>query len=193
MNDFRIQCARLCNIQYKKKEDLDIHIVRENDVDTPIIAIKGSNKLKCWLRNLECAPNRHGVHTGMWKYTIWCIKKYDLLSVFNRYKHITITGHSSGAATAMLICYMMQKRNLSFRLIMFGCPKIGTAKFCYNFQKIVLSECVSFSTGKDIFTCLPICLYRHPVSITFVNSNFGCLSFKSHGIDAYITDRNTTT
>lgn len=169
MNEFRQECGIACAIQYKHHEDVG---VIPHSVGIPMVVFEGSDSWSNWFTNFNFRTTSVGAHKGFWKYANWCIRKYDLLQVFRDHDEVILTGHSLGAAAAIMVRYIMRHHSTRVHLVLFGCPKVGTSKFRNKFSTVVNQSSVSLSNPDDPIPCIPcrFCLksYVHAIDIEYL-------------------------
>ena len=155
-----------------RETDVQCYIRRSRD--RLIITFRGSNSSKDWRTNLT-----------FWKKTI----PYDNTSskirghtgFLNAYKapgvrdalhafmddgvcHVTVTGHSLGAALAVLCAVDLQYNfpEKDYEVFLFGCPRVGNRAFQKSYNKRVFKT-MRVENGNDIVTKVPPAIlgYRH--------------------------------
>ena len=103
---------------------------------------------------------------------------------------ITVTGHSLGAALAVLCAVDLQYnfKNADIEVYLFGCPRVGNKAFVRSYNKRVFKT-LRVTNGNDIVTKLPpkIFGYRHAgINIhTGLLSVPGIISFNEHRPESY--------
>ena len=77
---------------------------------------------------------------------------------------ITVTGHSLGAALAVLCAIDLQYNfeNHDIEVYLFGCPRVGNAAFAKSYNKRIFKT-LRVSNGNDIVTKIPPAIlgFRH--------------------------------
>lgn len=103
---------------------------------------------------------------------------------------IKITGHSLGAALAVLCAVDLQYnfKNADIETFLFGCPRIGNKDFVRSYNKRVFKT-LRVTNGNDIVTKLPPAVfgYRH-VGINIHTGKLSlplCASFDEHRPENY--------
>lgn len=184
MEGFHQECALACSLQYKDPEDVSV-VTHSSNV--PMVVFEGTDTVRNWLRNVDCFANKKGVHNGFWSYAIWCIREYNLFEVFRRNEELILTGHSLGAAAAIIVRYIMRHQSTRVRLVLFGCPKVGTQEFREKFARVVNLSAVSFSKQEDPVPCLPFgcCKWGYVQIIDLTYTPFDKRSQYDHSIRAY--------
>lgn len=106
-------------------------------------------------------------------------------SVTQDVHYVKITGHSQGAALAIL-CAVDVEYNFPDRdieVIVFGCPRVGNRAFMKSYNKRVVKS-VTVENGNDIVTKIPFALwgYRHVGAKLHIGPPraFGRFSFLDH-------------
>lgn len=105
-------------------------------------------------------------------------------------KEIKITGHSYGAALALLCAVDLQYNfpDRDFETVVFGCPRVGNSFFKKSFDKR-LFKTVRVENGNDAVTKVPYAFlgYRHVGAKMHIGSPgvYGIISFKDHSASAY--------
>lgn len=94
--------------------------------------------------------------------------------------HIVLTGHSLGAATAILCAQILHGRGrLIDEVVLFGCPRI------YPFGRPALHFPVTnYRLGADL-VCLMPRLYWHAVPLTRLEPSYRIPNLTDHSIDRY--------
>jgi hypothetical protein len=134
------------------------------------------------LRNLRFLPWHHKAtgwgHAG---YIRGAIAVADLLAkLIPPHHRIVMTGHSLGAAIAVLTSQLLHAQGRSIHeVVMFGSPRI------YPFGRPVFAYPVtSYRHGADAI-CLVPRLYWHAVQLTIINPRKGIPCVDDHGIHLY--------
>jgi len=142
--------ARACDLAYwadseKVVKDLSVEqarvismaghgaLVAESEAET-IVAFRGSASIRDWIDDgqfyLASIPPYFGrVHVG---FSRVLISLYAELSPYLQRGNVAITGHSLGAAVAVLASCSVPV--LSKPLYLFGCPKVGDRQFADSYQ-----------------------------------------------------------
>lgn len=172
MKDFHQECGIACRLQYTNPEDVS---VSPHSNGTNMIVFEGSDTWSNWICNLNLRTTSIGAHRGFWKYAHWCVRKYDLLRLFRENDELILTGHSLGAAAAIMVRYIMRHQSTRVHLVLFGCPKVGTSLFRTKFSKVINESSVSFCNPDDPVPCLPcgFCVkgYTHVLDIEYLPMN----------------------
>lgn len=184
MEAYHQECALACKRQYAEPEDVSLGM---HSSGVPMLVFEGTDSSSNWLRNIDIFSTQKGVHRGFWKYAMWCINEYDLLNVFRAHEELILTGHSLGAAAAVIVRYILRHQKTRVRLILFGCPKVGTEKFRSKFHKVINLAAISFIKEEDVVGCVPCGCpaggYVQIINVSYIpfakNTKLG------HSIDAY--------
>lgn len=104
--------------------------------------------------------------------------------------NIQITGHSLGAALAVLCAVDLQYNfpDKDYEVVLFGCPRVGNAAFARSYNHRVFNT-IRVVSGNDIVTKLPPAIfgYRH-VGVKFkigAPAIPGIVTFRSHKTQSY--------
>lgn len=156
-------------------------LVTTND-DVVIIAFRGTewSKIRDIITDVSAeliAGPLGFVHAGF-KHALDCV--WDtMLPVINKYnknnnKTIWITGHSLGAALAVIAAaYLSLSKKFVSGIYTFGQPRTGDNVFKTNYNLICGERTFRFVNNKDIITDLPLeaMRYRHVNSLKFFDEN----------------------
>lgn len=142
--------------------------------DTLIIAFRGSDSKKDWSFNLDffkkvipygnkCSGIR--VHSGFISaYKSENVRGIIRSFVSNKIKKIRLTGHSYGAALAILCAIDLQYSfsDRDYEVVVFGCPRVGNSAFRNSYNKRIFKTLRVENAG-DIITKLPFAFmgFRH--------------------------------
>jgi hypothetical protein len=140
MDELYTECAIACT---KGSMEDDYLNILTHEAGKTIVVVNSPKRFSKFFNYLNI-PNTHGVHYGLWLYAKNCVKVYNLDELFLSKKEIIITGYSRGAATAIIIRYMMRFYSTRVRMLLFDCPKCFTRKFKRNFNMIPNISCSSF-------------------------------------------------
>lgn len=151
--------------------------------DSIIIIFRGTDSKINWANNfLFCKKtipygnnaSKIRVHTGFLK-NYKSIRQKLLSKIPQNPCKIKITGHSMGAALAVLCGVDIQYNlnNADIEVYLFGCPAVGNRAFAKSYDKRVFKT-LRISNGNDIITKLPPFFlgYRH----VGINLHTGMLS-----------------
>ena len=138
------------------------------------ITFRGSDAPADWKTNLtfwkrtipyDSVTSKIRVHTGFLNaYKSPCVRDLILAEAGRDARVIKISGHSLGAALAVL-CAVDLQYNLPDRdieAVLFGCPRVGNRAFMLSYNKRV-DKTVRVENGNDIVTKVPPALlgFRH--------------------------------
>ena len=144
------------------------------DRDILWITFRGTDSPKDWKTDLtfwkKAIPYDNSntnirVHTGFINaYKAKCVRDKILQTVTDDINYIKITGHSLGAALAVLCAVDIQYNypDRDIEVFLFGCPRVGNKAFITSYNKRV-NKTVRIENGNDIVTKLPFVFmgYRH--------------------------------
>lgn len=166
-----------------------------------VIAFRGSDSVKdaitdakFWQKNVpyEGCSNCIRVHSGFIEsYRTKHLRNEILRYVTSEIKSIRITGHSYGAALAVLCATDLQYNfpDRDYEVYLFGCPRVGNGGFARLYNKQILKT-FRIENGNDIVTKLPPAIlgYRHVgIKIHVGKKRIPLVySLKDHGIQAYM-------
>ena len=178
----------------------DIYFILRQSGDFLHITFRGSNSLKDWKTDLtfwkQSIPYDNmrsavRVHSGFLSaYKNPQIRGYILKNIAPGIKKICITGHSYGAALAVLcavdIAYNFPQMDIE--VVTFGCPRVGNRAWKKSYNKRV-HKTVRVENGNDIVTKLPFGAwgFRHVGARLHVGTTrvLGLFSFTQHGTSHY--------
>ncbi|MDR1668528.1 MAG: lipase family protein [Oscillospiraceae bacterium] len=144
------------------------------DGDTLWITFRGSDSYLDWKHNLmfwrkripyDNTESKIRVHTGFLDdYKTPGVRDVILKEVSEDIHFIKITGHSLGAALAVLCAVDVQynRPDADIEVILFGCPRVGNKAFALSYNRRV-DKTVRVENGNDIVTKVPPALFgfRH--------------------------------
>ncbi|MDR0293902.1 MAG: lipase family protein [Oscillospiraceae bacterium] len=144
------------------------------DGDTLWITFRGSDSPRDWKTNLSVCKKgipydntetKIRVHTGFLNaYKSTCVRSLILAEITPDTHYIKISGHSLGAALAVLCAVDVQYNfpGRDIEVFLFGCPRVGNRAFALSYNKRV-DKTVRVENGNDIVTKVPPALwgYRH--------------------------------
>lgn len=128
--------ATLCQAQYDGATIFDSAIQRGGDCvalknypDCSVVIHEGSHDFLNWYNNFRAGlvevPDFGGVEEGFYiNLPEMCA---DLLPLIPKNKPVYLTGHSRGAARAVIMAAMLVKQGYTVICVVFGCPKPGDA------------------------------------------------------------------
>lgn len=155
-----------------KKTDVQYHIVLRDD--ELLIVFRGTNSLKDLKSNLSFCKkeipynnkkSKVRVHRGFANaYNSENIRGKLHTAVSDKIKKVRITGHSYGAALAVLCAVDLQYNfpEKDYEVIVFGCPRVGNKHFTKSYNKRVFKT-FRVENSNDFVTKLPPAVfgYRH--------------------------------
>lgn len=138
------------------------------------VTFRGSNSFKDWRHNLmfweRCIPydntaTKIRVHTGfITAYKSRPVRGRILGMITKDIRRVHITGHSLGAALAVLCAVDVQYNfpDRDIETIVFGCPRVGNRAFQKSYNSRVFKT-LRVENGNDIVTKVPFALwgFRH--------------------------------
>ncbi len=165
------------------------------DEDLLRVTFRGSDSKTDWRHNFQfmkkCIPygNQDSairVHTGFLNaYKSPQVRRRIQDMVSSSVRKILVTGHSLGAALAILCAVDLQYNypDRDIECIVFGCPRVGNAAFRDSYNKRVFKT-IRVQNGNDIVTKVPLWImgYRHvgaPISVGALRLP-GLVTFRSH-------------
>lgn len=144
----------------------DIVMAHKRTADENVIVFRGSATLEDWKHDLDGWPNSHPdlgwCHSGFLKDMDNAL--FRVMGVCDR-PHIAITGHSLGAARALILTAMLSLRKLKVsRVSVFGAPKPGFQKLS-NIINQSGAQVEIYRNRSDPVTFVPwfMGMYKHPV------------------------------
>jgi triacylglycerol lipase len=167
--------------------------------DELLIAFRGSDSKKDWHTNfLFCKKgipygndsSKIRVHTGFLNaYKSPGVRGKIHGFVTPEIRRIRITGHSLGAALAVLCAVDLQYNfpDRDYEAALFGCPRVGNRAFAESYNRRVFKT-LRVENGNDIVTRVPLRLMGYwPVgTLIHVGERRGLkLSFRQHRPEAY--------
>jgi predicted lipase len=155
-----------------KKSNIEYFLRRGKD--TLQITFRGTDSPRNWKTDLTFwkktipynnADSKIRVHTGFINaYKRRGVRDKILSSIGDDTHYVKISGHSMGAALAVLCAVDIQFNfpDRDIQVFLFGCPRIGNKAFMLSYNKRV-EKTVSIENGNDIVTKLPFAFmgYRH--------------------------------
>ena len=168
---------------------------------TIYIAFRGSDSLrdafadiKFTRKNLPfCNPdNKIKVHRGFLNaYLSAGVRDRILSYISEETEHIFFTGHSYGAALALICAYDIccQYPDLDYSVAVYGCPRVGNMRFATEYNK-KLPDTVRIENGNDAVAKIPPAVfgYRHVGKMKHFGPPkvFGVYSISDHAIVNYL-------
>ena len=180
--------ARLCERLYKTPNQVKCVKL---DSSKGLVMIQGSATLCDWKLNAKVELKKeHDVHSGFYEYASSVIENNNIRELYKECEHITFIGHSSGAAAAMIVVYLMHEemeQSPIIDLVLFGIPKPCGDSFAKTFQKIENVNMYVYKNRNDVVCRLPMdSRYNtfHPV--LNINASDSCIpSVQDHFIASY--------
>ena len=140
------------------RSDADVTFLRSRSLT--LVSCRGSEfRLRDWLRNLAAWPKKflgQDVHAGFLSGTLKTARIVEeLVGQSIRDGHtVVFTGHSQGAANAMLHAAAYASYRNVF-LVTFGCPAVGDWKFAEWMNQMFGSRHIRFMHANDIVPRIP--------------------------------------
>ena len=150
-----LRAAKLCHQVYTRAEDVHVEHAHPED-DHTYVVVEGSDSVANWRDNLD-VRRIDGMHRGFARYARRCVDRYRLIDVLEQNERIVITGHSQGAAAALLIAHMLRAHTRNVvEVVLFGCPNIGDDAFSASLLEETGDPSVFlYRNGRDIVCALP--------------------------------------
>jgi predicted lipase len=150
--------------------DLQAGITISHTKERICVVFRGSESLTDWYYDLMINKKRlHDnvyVHKGFYNHIIGqydSIKArvHDLLEMYPNYK-LCITGHSLGAASCLIVGYMLSKSfTCQVIVITFASPRVGNSNFKKAVDNQVNLQHYRVTNDRDIITAAPMYNYKH--------------------------------
>ena len=145
----------------------ETNVIIANDLvqDAQIFSFRGSSNIENWISNIQVrfaspyADTNIKIHKGL--YDEYLIYKETLLQNLNASANsVIVSGHSSGAALAMMFAYDIHNLNYSVTAYTYGKPRIGNSAFAKSAENITHYR---ITHADDIVPHLPeeVFGYRH--------------------------------
>lgn len=132
---------------------LDILIKPLDGTDKLIIACSGTEDLGDWLTNFSFLFNRDMVHRGFLNNAFRIMAL--VLNKVDTSQSLIITGHSLGAATAVLLGVTLKLWGFNVQeIITFGCPRVGNQQFSDYYASLSIPT-IHYVNGNDIVPSTP--------------------------------------
>lgn len=183
-----------------KDTGVQYFIEQENDKLTVIFRGTDSAKDLFWdsaicqraLHSRRGKPKKSKVHRGfLTAYEASGVSETIGFFITPLIKNIVVTGHSYGAALAVLCAADLQSRfpELRYKVIVFGCPRVGNHAFCSAYNRR-LPRTLRVENGNDAVTKVPFpeLGYRHVGNVTHIGKKrrWWKFSFKEHAVSRYV-------
>lgn len=157
--------------------------------DEDIVAFKGSSHLIDYIVDADIfivddnfnIPGK--IHKGFMNYLFTNNQHMKIIENMKS-KKLTVTGHSLGASTAVLMAAFIKANiHMDMTLCVFGCPRVGTRQF----SKAVYG--VFYKNGSDVITSLPLPpWYWHSGRQVQIGTRSINFSIEDHHISNYISN-----
>lgn len=132
----------------------------------PVLGIPGTNNLACWLADLDCelvkSPSFGRVHAG------FMTAATAMFDEVHRLKPKIITGHSEGAALALLLAGLLALTDEAPIIVYaFEPPQITVDDTLRHLLKLYTIDTRLYRHGEDIVPMVPRLLHdwRHPADL----------------------------
>ena len=200
------------NVQQKNLNDVVYHIndrysdvcyqIRINE-DTLTIVFRGSDSKKDWTFNLDFCKkvipygnikSKIKIHSGFLNaYKSKNVRNKIKEFVTDKIKKIRLSGHSYGAALA-IVCAIDLQYNFNdkdYEVIVFGCPKVGNKFFAESYNRRIFKTLRVENVG-DIIPKLPFDFmgYKHVGACLNIGRNyiFNLLNVNNHSLQEYYSN-----
>lgn len=152
--------------------DIQCGITVNHEQKRICVVFRGSSSLRDWLYDIQTwktrLPDNTHVHAGFSKQLLssWVYQRLTddlstLLSNYRDYK-LLLTGHSLGAALAILFGYLFSKQYAGqIQIISFASPRVGGKGFKKSFESKPNLQHFRFVNKRDTVTALPLIKYNH--------------------------------
>ena len=155
--------TRVVACEFYDIEDTQFYIVTLPD--EVIFAFRGTSTVTDALDDMKvslvCFENEMKVHRGFLIQLRDAWKSIQDFLTTSSHTNICFVGHSLGGAVACLAATETARRfQLKPRVVTFGCPKIGNAKFASFFDALVPDH-LRYVHGNDAVTYVPWFVYHH--------------------------------
>jgi len=165
-----------------------------------IIAFRGTDSFQDFLTDMKFwrmsipygnSASKVRVHSGFCEaYQHFLVRDVIKTFIKDDVKDIYITGHSYGAALAMLCALDLQYNfpDRYYEVVTFGCPRLGNRHFAKSYNKRVVKT-IRFENGNDLVTKIPPAIFgfRHAgirLHIGFMRI-LGIYNLKAHHAQSY--------
>lgn len=139
--------------------------------DRVIMSFRGTDNFKGWLSDFDVYPLQDAkmIHQGFydgWAFFKSWVDKY--IETYDK-KDLFITGHSRGAALAVLCArHLAKNRDIKgISCIVYGCPRIGNRDFRDQYNKLPI-DLTRVTNGYDLVTRIP----THNMKFRHVGKNY---------------------
>jgi hypothetical protein len=179
--------AKLCRRVNLEKSKVLI----EKKKHTTFVAIEGTCTPAHWLDNLT-VYKREDAHAGFDRHCDDCIDQFDLAKLFSSGEQLIVTGHSLGAATAILLTQKLRMDNVR-EFVMFGCPRVGGELLRERILKAPLPKVYAYRHKHDAVSFMPpSCLGYVSMLDDFVvdlptTCEIGDPWIKDHDMNSYVS------
>lgn len=180
-------CKRIYQLPYNAKN------VRLRDKHA-LVVIEGTDDLRNWRDNVKFLfRNKYDIHRGFFRYANEILREYDIVNTCEECTHVTFTGHSLGAAAAIILAFLVVvqfRKEISIEVVLFGCPKLGGELFLEYLQYIEDRnvKIYNYKYRNDLITNLPIGFGYDKIEYIQLNKELGFPKVSDHYIDNYIEE-----
>ena len=189
-----LECAKMCRDAYYVPKRV---IIRRIAPDTLVVANAGTDNLYDWLANFSFKQRNNGEHSGFYFKALWNIERTGLRTkvVKPHARNIVFCGHSSGAASALMMTTIMRKELRSkdnVRVYMFGSPKIGGNSFATLVDSVMREEdfdldVFNLRNGRDPVSTVPFLnSFMHATPLIELESSVEQTPLEDHFTTSYV-------
>ena len=102
-------------------------------------------------------------------------------------KDVYLCGHSSGGAKAILLAYALahQYKHITFKVYVFGTPKVGNKDFYVDIKSLTNIEITSIKFSDDIVPYLGLGIHNAHNEITLLPKDVSCDFITAHHMIRY--------
>lgn len=191
MLNHSLTCVQICDLSYKlvgegcyffEVDDLAFGHFVDDTAKTQYVVFRGSANIENWLKNARFLPNftKTGLlaHGGF----VSCVSNLFLpvLNTIRKDYKLIFTGHSLGAAIALLFAEFYGKSNCE--VITFGCPRVYL-----RFSQKPDVKHSRYVCDDDPVPLIPHLLYCHESdAIVLKDKDRKLVEAKDHGITIYL-------
>ena len=170
---------------------------------TLIIAFRGSDSKQDWNFNLDFCQktipygnlkSKIKVHAGFLRaYKSRNVRRKIFDFITDKVEIIKLTGHSYGAALAVLCAVDLQYNfnQKDYEVVLFGCPRVGNKEFSESYNRRIFKTLRIENRG-DIITKLPFAFmgYKHVGSRILIGKSqiFGIPCMEKHSLQEYYSN-----